>query len=98
MLVLGDVGEMREIAEGADDADGLVVRQAADDGLELLARGLVRVAVEAQRGLADALDEGEGLIAFLGVHRLAEDTAEEPYVVAQRRVLVGRRNRLVHRF
>src|SRR5258708_38690514 len=60
-----------------------------NDGLEFLTRRYLGVAMEPQRGLADALDNSEDLIAFLVAHRFAEDTAKQPYVVTQRRVLVG---------
>ncbi len=88
---------MREIAKRADDPDGLVVGEAADDLLEFLTRRYLGVAMEPQRGLADALDNSEDLIALLGAHRFAEDTAEKPYVVTQRRVLVGCLIRPLHR-
>jgi hypothetical protein len=45
--------------------------------------------IRAKRRLANALDNFEDLIAFLGAHGFAEDTAEKPYVVAERRILVG---------
>ena len=44
--------------------------------------------MEADRGLADVLDELEGLLALLFAHRVAEDAAEQADVVAQRLVLV----------
>src|ERR1700738_3090314 len=97
VLVLGDVGQMREIAKCADDPDGLVVGEAADDRLEFLTRRSLGVAMEPQRGLADALDNSEDLIAFLGADGFAEDTAEQPDVVAQRRILVACLIRLLHR-
>ena len=90
VLVLGDVGEMREIAEGADDAERLIGRQAAHDRLQLLPRGLVGVAVELHAGAPDVLDQLEHRVAFLGPHRVAQDAAEQPDVVAQREVLLGR--------
>ena len=97
VLVLSDVGQMREIAERADDADGLSVRQTADDRLELLARGGVGIAMKPKRGLTDPLDCLEDVIAFLRAHGFTEDTAEEPYVVSERRILVGVLPRLLHR-
>src|SRR5262249_34842303 len=97
VLVLGDVGQMREIAKRADDPDGLVLGEAADDRLEFLTRRRFGVAMEPQRGLADALDNSEDLIAFLGADGFAEDTTKKPYVVAQRRVLVACLIRLLHR-
>ena len=89
VLVLGDVGEMREIAEGAHDREGLVGAEAVEDRLELAPRGRLVVAVEADRGLADLLDERVGLLALLLAHGVAEDAAEQADVLAQRPVLVG---------
>ena len=88
VLVLGDVGEMREIAEGPHDRERLVGRQAVEGRLELAPGAGLVVAMEADRGLADVLDEPEGLLALLLAHRVAEDAAEQPDVVAQRLVLV----------
>ncbi len=59
VLVLGDVGEVGEIAEGADDPHRLGGRHAVEDLLELAAGEPVLVAVEPDRGLADALDQVE---------------------------------------
>ena len=64
-------------------------RQAVQRGLELAPRRLVLVAVEADRGLADALDDLEDRLALLLAHRVAEDAPEQADVVAQRQVLVG---------
>src|SRR5262249_17279563 len=89
MLVLGDIGQMREIPERSDDADRLLGRQAADGALQLLARGRLGVATEAKRGLPDVFDELEGALAFLRAHRVTEDAPEVANVVAQRNVPVG---------
>src|SRR6516225_3019777 len=53
--------------------------------------------MEPQRGLADALDNPEDLIAFLGADGFAEDATKKPYVVAQRCILVACLIRLLHR-
>ena len=74
----------------------LAVRQAVQRRLELAARGFVLVAVEADRGLADALDDLEDRLALLAADRVAEDAAEQPDVIAQRKILVGNIERLVH--
>ena len=89
MLVLGDVGEMREEAEGADELQRLVAGQRVQRVFELVARGAVLVAAEPDRALPDALDRGKGGVAVLLTHRVAKDPAEEPDVLAQRQVLVG---------
>ena len=88
VLILGDIGEMREKAEGADDLHRLAARQRVERVFELLARRAVLVAAEADRALPDALDGVEGRGAALLAHRVAEDAAEQPDVLAQRQILV----------
>ena len=68
----------------------LVGRQAAHDRLQFLPGGLVGVAVELDSGAPYAFDELEHRVAFLGPHRVAQDAPEQPDVVAQRQVLLGR--------
>jgi hypothetical protein len=89
MLVLGDIGEVGEIAEGAHDRERLFGVEAVEDRLELAPRAGLVVAVEADRGLADLLDELVGLLALLFTHGVAENSAEKADVVAQRAVLLG---------
>ena len=89
VLVLGDVGEVRKIPEGADDLARLLARQPVHDLAELTPRGFVLVAAKADRGLADLFDDVEDALALLLAHRVAEDAAEQPCVLAQRPVLVG---------
>ena len=89
VLILGDIGEMREIAEGAHDRERLVGVEAVERRLEFAPRADLVVAMEADRGLADALDEVENLRAFLLAHGVAEHAAEQADVLAQRRVLLG---------
>ena len=77
---------MGEIAEGADDPQRLGGRHAVEDLLELAAGEPVLVAVEPDRGLADALDQIEQVGALLVAHRVAQDAPEQTDVVAQPRV------------
>ena len=65
MLVFGDVGEMRKVAESADDLDTLTVREAIQCRLELVPRGFIFVAVEADRGPANVFNDFENRLAFL---------------------------------
>ncbi len=88
MLVLGDVGQMREVAEGPHDRERLVGRQAVEGRFELAPGAGLVVAMEADRGLADVFDEFKGLLALLFAHRVAENAAEQTDVVSQRLVLV----------
>ena len=73
MLIFGDVGEVREIAVGAHDRQCLVGAEAVERRLELAPRADLVVAVEADRGLANLLDQLEDLFALLLAHRVAED-------------------------
>jgi hypothetical protein len=70
VLVLGDVGEVREIAVGADDLVRAPAGEAVQDRLELAPGGLVLVPVEADGGLADEFDDVEGRLALLLADRV----------------------------
>src|SRR5262249_13550748 len=89
MLVFGDVGELRKVAESADDLDVLSMREAVQCRFELVARGFIFFAVEADRGPANVLDDREDRLAFLAAHRIAKDAAEQTDIVTQRQILVG---------
>ena len=89
MLILGDVGEVREIAVGAHNRERLVGAQAVERRLELAPRGDLVVAMEADRGPADLLDQLEDLFALLLPDGVAEDSPKQADVVAQGDVLVG---------
>ncbi|EXI64203.1 MAG: hypothetical protein AW07_04787 [Candidatus Accumulibacter sp. SK-11] len=88
MLVLGDVRQVREIAERANDRLRLLARQAVEDCRQVLAGASVIVAMEADGADTDPLDQLEDRLALLRAQGVAEDTAEQPDVVAQRQVLV----------
>src|SRR5271166_4939810 len=88
MLILGDIGEMREIAEGRDDRERLVGAETVEGRLQLPPGAGLVVAMEADRGLPDLFDQLEGLLALLLAHGVAENAAEEPNVVAKGAVLV----------
>ncbi len=88
VLVFGDVRQVREVAEGAHHVDGLVAGQRIEGGLQLAAGGVVLVAAEADRALADRLDQVEHGLALLGAHGVAEHPAKQADVVAEGQVLV----------
>jgi len=81
---------MRKIAEGADDAHGLAGRHAVEDGLQLVPRRPVVIAVEPDRGLPDALDQLEHIGALLVAHGVAEDASEQPDIVPQPGIFFNR--------
>ncbi|OIQ71738.1 hypothetical protein GALL_466410 [mine drainage metagenome] len=86
VAVLGDVGQDREIAEGADHADRVVARELLQRAVEVAAQLGFAVAVVADRELADALDGVEHRFALLLADHVAEQPAEQPDVVEQRGV------------
>jgi hypothetical protein len=89
MLIFSDVGEMREIAVGAHDRQGLVGAKAVERRLKLPPRADFVVAMKTDRGLTDLLDQLIDLLALLFAHGVAKDSAEQANVVAERQILVG---------
>jgi hypothetical protein len=73
MLVFGDIGELRKVAESADDLDVLTMREAIQCRLEFVPRGFIFVAVEADRGPANVLNDREDRLAFLAADRIAKN-------------------------
>ena len=90
MAVLGDVGEMEEVAEGADDGERLARAQPREEIVEVAARGFVGLALECGRQPPDRLDDLEGFLPDLLANGVAEDLAEQSRVVVQGAVLLGR--------
>src|SRR6266851_255078 len=94
VLVLGDIGEMRKKAEGANDLERLGRRQTVQRRFELAARCNILVAAESHRALANALDNSKDRLAALLADRVAKDAAEQTDIVAQREILVFALDRL----
>ena len=98
MQIFGDIGEMREIAEGADDGARLLGGQGAQQRVEIAVRFGVVVAACGDGQAADRLDSLEYGRAFMFAHGVAEQTSEQANVldegfVAFRRLLLGDRRR-----
>ena len=74
VAVLGDVGQVREVAEGADHAHRLVGRQVLQQPVEHAPGAGILLQPVGHRQLAHAFDQLEGVLAFL----LADDLAEDP--------------------
>jgi hypothetical protein len=89
VAVLGDVGQVAEVAEGADHAHRLVARQVLQQPVEHAPGRRVTLEPVGHRELAHALDQLEGLVPFLLANHVAEDAAEQPDVLDQRAVLGG---------
>ncbi len=83
VLVFGDVGEVRKIAERAHDAHGLADRHAVEDVFQLAPGQAVFVTVKPDRGLPDALDQVEHVGAFLVAYGVAEDAPEQANILPQ---------------
>ncbi len=86
--VLGDIGEMGKKAEGTNDLERGDRRQIVQCRFEIAARRNILVTAKADRILANRLDGVEDRRPALLAHRVAEDTAEQPDIVAQRQILV----------
>src|SRR5262249_13101022 len=77
------------VAESADDLDVLTMREAIQCHLELVPRSFIFVAVEADRGAANALNDREDRLAFLTAHRIAKNAAEKTDIVTEGQILFG---------
>jgi hypothetical protein len=58
------------------------MREAIQCRLELVPRGFIFVAVEADRGAANALNDCENRLAFLTTDRIAKNAAEKTDILA----------------
>src|SRR5208337_775217 len=98
MHVLGDIPKMQEIAEGADDGERLLGREASQQQIELLFGFSVALSARRDGKAADRLDALKGLDAFMLANGLAEQASEQAHVLLQpvafwRLGLVRRRRR-----
>jgi hypothetical protein len=91
LAILGDVGQVREIAEGADHAHRLVGGQVLQQPVQHPPGAGVLVDAVGHRQLAHALDQLEGGQPFLFPDDLAEQASEQADVLDQRAFLVRRR-------
>ncbi len=89
-MIFRNIGEMREIAERAHDAHGFGDRHAVENALEFPSRQLVVIAMEANGGLPDTLDEVENVRPFLFSHGIAENAPKTTNIRPQQSVVVGK--------
>ena len=90
--VFGDVGQMREIAERADDFERLRDRQLVEQAGELVLdrrRVVRRCAAQTDRRLPDRLDAGIAALARLGAQHVAEEASQQSRIFLERQILVG---------
>ena len=84
VLVLGDIGQVRKVAERAHHLDRALVREAVEGGLKLAARRGIAFPAKRDRYLADALDGREHGLALLLADGVAEHPSDQPDIVSQR--------------
>ena len=89
VAVFGDVGQVAEVAEGADDGDRLLGAQVLQQPVEHAPGARVGLQTESHREAADALDQLERGVAFLLANDVAEDAPEQADVLDERPVLLG---------
>src|SRR5437016_2591244 len=88
MQVLGDVAQLGEIGKSPHHQHRSVVAQAAQHGLEHRTRLLIAIAAEADGGVANAFNQVECFVALLLAQRIAEQAAEKPNVLFERKIFV----------
>jgi hypothetical protein len=87
VAILGDVGQVAEVAEGTNHAHRLVTGEVLQQAVEHASGRGVPLQPVGHRELAHALDQLEGLGALLLADHVAEDAAEQANVVHQGPVL-----------
>ena len=83
VAVLGQIGQVTEVGEGADHADRLLRRKRLEQGLERAVGLLVGVTAEGHRQLAYALDQLVGFDAFLLANHITQHAPEQADVFHQ---------------
>ena len=96
MVLLGDVGEVQEVREGARQRDRRVHRQAGQHRRQL-AEVAVGAGARTLRQGPDLLDALEHRLTSVRPQRLAEQLAEQPDVLSQRLVRIAVRVSTVFR-
>ena len=76
VAVFGDVGQVAEVAEGADHGHRLVGRQVLQQPVQHAARASVCLQAVGHRQLAHTFDEVESGSAFLFTDHVAKDATE----------------------
>jgi hypothetical protein len=82
VLILGNIGKVREKPEGTNDLERLLWRQSVQCRFEIAARNGILVAAKSDRALANALDNSKDRLAALLAYRVAEDAAEQTDIFA----------------
>ena len=82
--VLGQIGQVAEIGEGADHADRLVAAKSGQQLLEGAVGFVVGVTAKGHRKFADLLDQVESRLAVLVPDHVAQNAAQQADVFDQR--------------
>jgi hypothetical protein len=86
--VLRDVGQQREVAEGADHHHRLLRGEPIEHLRQAIARGRIFLAAARNGQLADIFHQCKSRVALVGPHGVPEDAAEQPDVLSEARVLL----------
>ena len=82
--ILGDIGKMGKISEGAQDRHRLIGAQSAQERSEPLTGIRIGVAFEGDTKLPDRLDQRVRLFPFLFTYRVAEHLTKKADIVDER--------------
>ena len=88
VAVFGQIGQMREIGEGANHAHGLIAGQALEQLLERFVSRFIGIAAKCHGKLAHLLDQCKGGLTFLLADDIAQHAPQQSNVLNQRQILV----------
>lgn len=88
VLVLGDVGQVREVRKRPHHGNGLFAGQDLEHAVQFLGGAGVGLAAEAHGRLTDGFDHGEHFLALLIAQHVAQQAAEQADIFLEGRVLV----------
>ncbi len=89
VLVFGDIGQQRKIAERAHQLGGLFLAQRGQRLAQQRARFGIGVTPETDRDLADRLDALEGRVAVLGADGVAQQAAQLADIAPEQVILTS---------
>ena len=89
VAVFGQVGQVAEIGEGPDHADGLVAAEAFEQLFQGFVGLVIGVAPKSHRQLAHLLDQVKGGLSFLFADHIAQEAAQQANVFHQRALVLA---------
>jgi hypothetical protein len=81
VAILGQIGKVREIAESTNDGDRLGGTQPVEQLIQVTPGRNVGPALEGNGEPPDRLDNLKGALALLLAHGIAQELAEETYII-----------------